>query len=117
MYIIFRVTPYSNKISRAILKEPKFYFYDFGFIEDDGAKLENIVASALLKKLQFMEDTQGIKTGLHYLRTKEDVEIDFLISQKNNPTHLIEIKLSDDKPARCSSFFCSKRLRSGVPFY
>jgi len=99
MYIIFRVTPHSNKISRAILKEPKFYFYDFGFIEDEDAKLENMVASALLKKLQYIEDTQGIKTGLHYLRTKDSVEIDFLISQKNKPTHLIEIKSSDDKPA------------------
>lgn len=28
LYIIFRVTPYSNNVARSLLKEPKFYFYD-----------------------------------------------------------------------------------------
>jgi len=32
LYIVFRVTPYSKKIARSILKEPKIYFYDNGLV-------------------------------------------------------------------------------------
>lgn len=96
LYIIFRVTPYHKNIARSLLKEPKYYFYDYAAVENnDGARLENLVACALLKELQFLEDTQGLKTALHYLRTKEGKEIDFLISINDNITYLIEVKQSD----------------------
>lgn len=106
LYVIFRVTPYHKNIARTLLKEPKFYFYDHAQVENnDGARLENIVACALLKELQFLEDTQGIKTSLHYLRTKDGKEIDFLICMDRKATHVIEIKLSDDAPANSFSHF------------
>ncbi|OGT26329.1 MAG: ATPase [Gammaproteobacteria bacterium RIFCSPLOWO2_02_FULL_42_14] len=107
LYIIFRVKPYSKKIARSILKEPKFYFYDFAVIKNEGAKLENMVACALLKKLHYVEDTTGIATGLHYLRTKQGHEIDFLITRDNLPTHLIEVKMSNDEPSKSFSHFSS----------
>lgn len=100
LYIIFRVTPYSNNIARSLLKEPKFYFYDHTYAEDPGARLENIVANALLKSLHYLEDTQGRETALHYLRTKDGKELDFLVSIDNKPTHLIEVKMSDDNPSK-----------------
>ena len=105
LYIIFRVTPYSKNIARSLLKEPKFYFYDHTYAESEGARLENLVACALLKELHFLEDTTGIKAGLHYLRTKEGKEIDFLISQENKPTHMIEVKSSDDAPVAAFQHF------------
>src|SRR5204863_1210163 len=52
LYIIFRVNPYHKNIARSLLKEPKYYFYDHANVETDGARLENIVACALLKELQ-----------------------------------------------------------------
>lgn len=101
LYIIYRVTPYSNKVSRSLLKEPKFYFYDHNYSDcGDGAKLENIVANALLKELDYLRDTCGITVGLHYLRTKDGKEIDFLIVMDNKPTHMIEVKMSDDQLAK-----------------
>lgn len=100
LYIIFRVTPYHKNIARSLLKEPKFYFYDFANAEsDDGARLENLVACALLKELQFLEDTKGLRTSLHYLRTKEGKEIDFLICIENKATLILEVKSSDDSPS------------------
>ena len=106
LYIIFRVTPYHKNIARALLKEPKFYFYDHAYPDaSDGAHLENIVACALLKELQFIEDTQGLKTSLHYVRTKEGKEIDFLICVDRKPTYLIEIKSSDDAPSNSFEHF------------
>ncbi len=100
LYIIFRVTPYSEKIARSLLKEPKFYFYDFTQAEDLGARLENITACAILKELHYLEDTQGIEASLHFLRTKDGRELDFLINIDNKVTHLIEVKSSDDTPAK-----------------
>lgn len=100
LFVIFRVTPYHKKITRSLLKEPKYYFYDIAQVEDDnGAKLENLVACALLKELHFIEDTKGDKTALHFLRTKDGKELDFLICINAKPTHLIEVKWSDNSPA------------------
>ncbi len=105
LYIIFRVTPFHKNITRSLLKEPKFYFYDHTYAENYGARLENLVACALLKELQFLEDTQGLQTSLHYLRTKDGKEIDFLIRIDGESTHIIEVKWSDDTPAPGFKFF------------
>ncbi len=95
LYVIFRVTPYHKYLARSVLKEPKFYFFDIAQVSNEGARLENLVALSLLKELHYLEDTQGIKTALHYLRTKEGKEIDFAISMDERVTHLIEVKMSD----------------------
>jgi uncharacterized protein len=101
LYIIFRVTPYHKNVARSLLKEPKFYFYDHcQTSHDPGAHFENIIASALLKQLHYIEDTTGKNTALHYLRTKDGKEIDFLITIDEKPTHMIEAKLSDDTPSK-----------------
>lgn len=100
LYVIFRVTPYHKNIARSLLKEPKYYFYDHTYAENNhGARLENLVACALLKELQFIEDTQGLQTSLNYLRTKDGKEIDFLICIERKPVLMLEIKWSDETPA------------------
>ena len=97
LYVVFKVTPYSKKIKDSILKAPKYYFYDNGQVEgDDGVKLENLVACALLKELHFLEDIHGDDVGLHFLRTKRGDEIDFLVMVDNKPKIMIEVKWSDD---------------------
>ena len=84
-----------------MLKEPKFYFYDTaGIYGDFGLKLENIVASALLKELHFLEDTLGYTTRLHYLKNKDGREIDFLVVIENTPILMIEVKWADDSPSK-----------------
>lgn len=106
LYIIFKVTPYSKKISRSLLKEPKYYFYDFvQIVNDDGLKLENFVAVSLLKELQFLEDIYGATTKLHVLRTKDGREIDFLIVINDQPYIVIEAKLSDNEPSKHFAYF------------
>lgn len=100
LYVIFKVTPYSKNIARSLLKEPKYYFYDHTYAGDDkGARLENIVACALIKELEYIEDTTGKNTSLHYLRTNDGKELDFLICIDSKATHLIEVKSADTDPA------------------
>lgn len=105
MYILFVVTPYHRNIARAILKEPKVYFYDTGAVTGDaGARLENIVAVCLRKWLHFLEDMKGKDTHLCYIRDKEKREVDFLVEIDKKIDLLIEVKVSEEnlsKPLLC----------------
>ena len=113
LYLVFRVTPYSKNIARAILKEPKIYFYDFSLIENEGAKLENLVALSLLKHVSFLNDTQADGLGLHYLRTKDAKEVDFCLSKKGNLIELLEVKMSDKNISSNLLYFSEKYQTQG----
>jgi len=114
LYVVFKITPYHKNIARALQREPKYYFYDTAQIKgDNGAKLENIVAAALLKELHFLEDTEGHDVGLHYLRTKDGKEVDFLVLVNNQPTVMIEVKWKDDTPSRHFNTFST--FFPGIP--
>ncbi|MBS0655944.1 MAG: ATP-binding protein, partial [Verrucomicrobia bacterium] len=77
LYIIFRVTPFSNNIARSLLKEPKIYFFDTGLVNGDGgARFENFIACCLLKHIFGKIDYQAEAYSLHYLQTKEKNEVD-----------------------------------------
>lgn len=110
LYIVFKVTPYSKKIARSILKEPKVYFYDNGLvIGDEGVKFENFVASSLLKNVLGRNDYLGKNERLHYLRTKEDREVDFaLVSDDSKIAEIIEAKLSDNDLSKNLKYFSDK---------
>lgn len=115
LYILFVIYPYSRNIGRSLLKQPKIYFYDTGFVkEDEGARLENIVACALLKRIHFLEDTAGERCALHYLRDKEKREVDFLTVRDGKPEWLIETKLADTEisPLKHFSSFFMKNTES-----
>jgi hypothetical protein len=87
-------------VARAILKEPKVYFFDTGYVQgDDGVKWENACAAMLLKHVHFEQDILGKRSSLHYLRTKEGVEVDFVLCEDGTPTHLVECKYADNRPA------------------
>lgn len=93
LYIIFRITPYSNNIARSILKEPKIYFFDTGLVEGDkGAIFENLVATALLKHCYAKKDYLAENYKLHYLRTKDKQEVDFALTKDDKIERIIEAK-------------------------
>jgi predicted AAA+ superfamily ATPase len=98
LYIIFLVPPYSKSFSRSIRKEPKCFFYDSSAAYEDheGIRLENLVASTLLKYCHFNEDTTGIKHELRYFRDKEKREVDFIVLVNRKVHSCIEVKTSDD---------------------
>jgi hypothetical protein len=110
--IIFLLRPYHRRLARSLLKEPKVYFYDSGFVKgDEGVRLENTCAQALLKHVQFLQDVKGKTVELNYLRTKEGREVDFVIVEEDEPAQLIEAKFADDAPAKSLLYF-KDRLRT-----
>jgi uncharacterized protein len=100
LYVLFKITPYFSKnLKNGTKKLPKYYFYDFPRVVEDGARLENLVALSLLKEIMFRNDVHGEDFSLHYLRNKKKEEIDFLVCKNNKPHTMIEVKSSDDRPS------------------
>lgn len=104
-YLTFRVSPWTVKISRSILKEKKVYLFNFPVIEDPGARFENLVAVELLRAVETWNDQGAGKFSLHYLRNKEKQEVDFLLAESNRPFLLVETKVSAEAPAASLKVF------------
>ncbi len=95
-FLVFRIAPWSGKISRAITKEKKLYLFDYAGIDSPGAKFENMVALELFRAVSNWNDLGLGNFALHYIRNREKEEVDFLISNNHTPLILIETKRSDD---------------------
>lgn len=106
LFIVFTVQPWHRNIARALLQSPKVYFFDTGLVRgDQGVRLENAVATMLLKHVHFQQDSAGRTAGLHYIRTKDGAEVDFALSDQGQLTHLIECKWGDNTPHRALARF------------
>ena len=109
MYLIFRVLPYTQSIPRAILKPAKVYFFDNAdTIDEKGARFENLIATTLLKRLHYLEDYEGYRYELRYIRDKEGREVDFVILKEGIIEELIEVKYSDDSLSKSLNYYANK---------
>lgn len=97
LYFLFRVKPYTAKTIRGLKKETKVYMWDWTLVHDEGRRFENMVASHLLKFCHFIEDTEGYKIELLYLRDVNKREVDFLVTVDKKPWFAVECKVSDEK--------------------
>lgn len=97
LFVVFAVTPYAKNIARSLLKEPKIYFFDTALVEGSpGARFENLVAVSLLKHVYGCIDAKADDYSLHYLRTKDGLEVDFALVKQDKVETMIEVKLSDE---------------------
>jgi uncharacterized protein len=90
-FVINRVSPYFTNIRKEISKAPVFYFYDLGLrnysmgltgrhltTDDLGPIFENFIYNLLLDK------TRHSPTQLHYWRTKDKAEVDFVLEYERD---------------------------------
>jgi predicted AAA+ superfamily ATPase len=104
--IIFLVRPFHANIARAVLKEPKAYFFDSGYVRGgEGVKLENTCAVCLLKHVQYLQDTAGEDVSLRYVRTRDGREVDFVLCKEDRITTLMEVKLAENRLSPPLSYF------------
>lgn len=110
MYLVFVVRPYTPRnLPRAIQKPPKVYFFDNAdVIGDEGARFENLVATHLIKEIQFREDSGGYRYELAYVRDKEGREVDFVVLKEKRVDELIEAKWSDAGRSRSLEYFVER---------
>jgi len=92
LYYCYRLTPYSARLANTLRKERKLYLWDWSSLEDPGARFENMIAGHLLKFCHSLEDTEGYRVELHYIRDKSKREVDFLVTYNKKPWFAVEAK-------------------------
>ena len=97
LYYCFTVRPWSTNVIRSLLKEPKYYLWDWSLCKDEGARAENFVALHLLKAVHLWNDLGLGGYALHFVRNKDKREVDFLVVRNDKPWMLIEVKLNKEK--------------------
>lgn len=99
-FLIISITPWTLKIPRAIQKERKIYLWDFPRIKDDGARFENMVALELWRAVNNWNDMGYGNFSLHFIKNKEQQEVDFVLANDNTPFLLVEAKLTNKRPSK-----------------
>ena len=109
MYLIFLVRPFASNSARSLRKEPKCYFFDgSAALNGDGAKLENVVALALLKWIDLERDTKGRVVELNYYRDTNGREVDFVLAENRKPLACIEVKSSEESPSASLKYLAER---------
>ncbi len=107
-FVIFRLPPWFENLSKRLVKSQKLYFYDVGLaawlcgIRDQGQVpshplrghfFENLVILEFLKHFA----NQGLNQPLYFYRDSNGVEVDLLIENTNRPggIGLVEIKSAE----------------------
>jgi predicted AAA+ superfamily ATPase len=107
-YYHFRIYPWHKNLARSIKKEAKLYLYDWTQVEDEGSRFENMVAFHLYKYVKFIQEYEGYKVQLYYLRNIDGKELDFLITFNDKPWFSVEAKLNDTSIAPSIQYFSSR---------
>jgi predicted AAA+ superfamily ATPase len=94
-YLVFSLAPWTQKIARAIQKERKIYLFDAPRIEEPSARFENMVALELWRAVTSWNDMGHGLFSLHFIKNKEQQEVDFLIARERKPFLLVEAKMSE----------------------
>lgn len=112
-YYLYRIFPYASTLIKSLRKQPKVYLWDWSQIEDKNARLENMVASGLLKMVHFLYDMEGYKAELCFLRDIEGREVDFLVTVDKKPWFAVEVKNTDKTVSSNMKYFGTKL---NIPF-
>lgn len=114
LFVCFRISPFGPDKIRAVKKERKLYLYDWSSIDNPGTRFENLVACQLLKHCHFIEDREGEKMELRFLRDTDKRELDFVVLRNKKPLFAVECKSGDS----LSSHLIYFQKRTKIPkFY
>lgn len=114
MYLTFRILPYGSPKIRAVKLEQKLYFWDWTSCIEKGPRFENLVASHLLKYCHYIEDSEGHKMELRFLRDTDKREIDFVVLKDKKPLFAVECKTGE---RNLSPHFAYFKQRTPIPYF
>ena len=114
-YFCFRIPPFGSPRIRAVKKEQKLYLFDWSLLsQKEGLCFENLVAEQLFKYCHFLEDTEGHKMELRFLRDTDKREVDFVVIKNKNPLFAVECKSGDQSLSPAISYF---KKRTKIPYF
>lgn len=99
-FLTFTIGPWTRRIARAIQKERKTYLWDAPRVKDPGARFENMVAIELYRAVNGWNDMGYGAFSLHFIKNKDQQEVDFVIANDGEPVILIEAKRADVEPSK-----------------
>lgn len=130
----FRLPGYETSVRKQVMLADKFYFIDTGLcraiekalsidlVEHSsyyGSLFETFIVNEIRKQIEY----RRLDWSLSYLRTKDDVEIDLVISRPKNSPILIEVKATnsilpeDAKALLAVGGDLDKKFKSKCPKY
>jgi predicted AAA+ superfamily ATPase len=111
LFLVHRLTPFSDNLGKRLVKSPKLYFYDTGLLSHllgltqgnlrvdlnlFGHVFENFVVQELLK----MATWSKRRVKFHYYRDHSQNEVDLLLELDNSDLIAIEIKATSRLSAK-----------------
>jgi len=108
MYFCFRIPPYGPPRVRAVKKEQKLYLWDWSSVPEPGPRFENFVACQLLKFCHFVEDTEGFRMELRFLRDTDKREVDFVVLKERKPLFAVECKTGEKDISPSLRYFAQR---------
>ncbi len=114
LYFCFRIQPHGLPRLRAATKERKLYMWDWSVCTTPSARFENLVASNLLKYCHMIEDREGDRMDLRFVRDSQGRELDFVVVRNNKPEFSVECKMGERQLSRNISYFAQ---RTNIPLF
>lgn len=114
LYFCFRIAPYGSARIRAVKKERKLYLWDWSSAPEGGPRFENMVACQLLKYCHWLEDTQGRRMELRYLRDTDKREVDFVVLRDGAAEFAVECKTGERSVSPAAAYF---KERTAIPAF
>lgn len=114
LYFCFRIPPYGLPRLRAATKERKIYMWDWSICENPAVRFENLIASNLLKYCHQIEDGEGDRMELRFMRDAQGRELDFVVVRNNRPQFAVECKMGERQLSRNISYFAQ---RTNIPLF
>lgn len=95
LLVVFALSPYAKRVTRPVKRERKIYLFEWSSVEEEAARFakKNFVALELLARTQFWTENGPHEWVLHYLRSRDGKESDFLILRRRRPWCIVECKL------------------------
>jgi len=108
LYAVFLLSPFGTPRIRAVKKERKHYQFDWSLVMNEGPRFENMVACHLLKWVDHRQDTLGHDVELRYFRDTDGREVDFVVTERNNPVLIVECKAASGDVDRSLRYLRTK---------
>jgi len=115
VYLVFDIAPYVSRLARSVRKEHKYYFWDWGLLEDPGKRFENFIAVQLQRAVSAWNEWGKGAYQLMYVRTKDGREVDFVITERAKPYLLIECKMNEKNLVPNLIYF-KNRIKAPIAF-
>lgn len=116
LYFFFEIRPWHKNVTKSLVKQPKYYLWDWSLTTNEGALAENFIASHLLKAVYFWNDLGYGDYDLYFVRDVLKREVDFLITKGKEPWILIEVKNGESKALSSNLKHFHEELRTRFAF-